>query len=143
MKKLRITVENRSYDVTVEELEDTSARPSALPTQVPRPFISVVNPAPAAAPAPRAAAPAPRPAAASAAPPVAAGAGSVLSPLAGVIVSVDVAVGQAVKEGDKLLCLEAMKMNTDVLAPHAGTVTAVHVDVGVPVQESQVLVTVS
>jgi len=141
MKKLRITVENRSYDVTVEELEDTSARPSALPTQVPRPFISVVNPAPAAAPAPRAAAPAPRPAAASAAPPVAAG--SVLSPLAGVIVSVDVAVGQAVKEGDKLLCLEAMKMNTDVLAPHAGTVTAVHVDVGVPVQESQVLVTVS
>lgn len=140
MKKLRITVENRSYDVTVEELEDTSARPSALPTQVPRPFISVVNPAPAAAAAPRAAAlPAPRTAAA----PVAAGAGSVLSPLAGVIVSVDVAVGQAVKEGDKLLCLEAMKMNTDVLAPHAGTVTAVHVEVGIPVQESQVLVTVS
>jgi biotin carboxyl carrier protein len=142
MKKLRITVENRSYDVTVEELEDTSARPSALPTQVPRPFISVVNPAPVTAPAPRAVA-APRAAAAPAAPPVAAGAGSVLSPLAGVIVSVDVTVGQAVKEGDKLLCLEAMKMNTDVLAPHAGTVTAVHVEVGVPVQESQVLVTVS
>lgn len=64
------------------------------------------------------------------------------SPLAAVVVSVDVAVGQTVNEGDKLVTLEAMKMNTVVAAPHGGTVTAISIKQGDAVEEGQVLVSV-
>ncbi|RAI23003.1 hypothetical protein CH339_23405 [Rhodobium orientis] len=82
-------------------------------------------------------------AAAAAAPAVAAGPGSVPSPLAGTVVSVEVSAGQAVGAGDTLLVLEAMKMNTVIGAPNGGTVDAVHVTPGATVTEGQVLVTLS
>jgi biotin carboxyl carrier protein len=50
-----------------------------------------------------------------------------------------VASGQAVKEGDHLLTLEAMKMNTFVFAPKSGTVSELKVAVGDAVEENQVL----
>lgn len=129
MKKLRITVDGKAFDVSVELLDQVSST-TAAPA-----------PAPAAAPAPVASAPvaAPAPAPAPAAAPAAAGAGDVPSPLAGKVVSLDVAPGTAVKAGDQILTLEAMKMNTIIYAPSAGTLTAFCVSAGDTVQEGQAL----
>lgn len=129
MKKLRITVDGKVFDVSVELLDQVSST-TAAPA-----------PAPAAAPAPVASAPvaAPAPAPAPAAAPAAAGAGDVPSPLAGKVVSLDVAPGTVVKAGDQILTLEAMKMNTIIYAPSAGTLTAFCVSAGDTVQEGQAL----
>ena len=64
------------------------------------------------------------------------------SPLAAVVVSIDVNVGDAVTEGQKVVTLEAMKMNTIVAAPAAGTVKAILVAAGDGVEEGQALVEV-
>lgn len=127
MKKLRITVEGKTYEVVVETVDDPSSR------------------APKVAAAPRAAASAPAPAAASAPAARAASSGSaasVRSQLAGRIVSVDVAEGAEVKAGQQLLVLEAMKMNTPVVAPADGKVSKLHVAAGDTVEEGQALVDV-
>lgn len=132
IKKLRVTVEGKAYDVTVEVLEEGQARIASAPTPV------------AAAPAPVAAAPAPAPAPApAAAAPAAAGAGDVPSPLAGKVVSIDVKIGAQVKEGQNIVTLEAMKMNTYVTAPADGTVSAILVAPGDSVEEGQVIVSLS
>ena len=104
-----------------------------------------VQAAPQAAPAP-ASQPAPAPAAPAAAPapaPAASGAGKpVTSPLPGVIVDITVKVGDAVKAGQKVAVLEAMKMENDIEADHAGTVTAIHVNKGDSVLEGVPIVTI-
>jgi biotin carboxyl carrier protein len=64
----------------------------------------------------------------------------VLCPLSGRVTAVLAQVGQDVKEGDHLVTLEAMKMNTFVFAPRGGKVTAVLATVGAVVEEKQVLV---
>ena len=61
--------------------------------------------------------------------------GVVTSPLGGNVVAVDVTVGQEVKEGDQLVVLEAMKMNTYIYAPESGKIAEVFVKVGDSVQE--------
>jgi glutaconyl-CoA/methylmalonyl-CoA decarboxylase subunit gamma len=116
IKKVRVTVDGKPFDVTVE-----------MPDDAPPP----VSPAPSA---PAAVAPQPTPAPLQAAP------GDVPSPLAGHIVAVAVALGQAVKRGESLVTVEAMKMNTFVLAPADGKVTALNVKVGDVVSEGQALV---
>ena len=131
MKKLRITVDGKVFDVSVELLDQvssTTAAPAPAPVAAPAPAAS----APVAAPSP-APAPAPGPA------PAAAGAGDVPSPLAGKVVSLDVAAGASVKAGDQILTLEAMKMNTIIYAPASGTLTAFCVNPGDTVQEGQAL----
>jgi biotin carboxyl carrier protein len=127
VKKLRITVEGKTYEVVVETVDDPSTR-AARPAVAPRAVAS------AAAPAPVAAAPVAKAAGGSAA--------SVRSQLAGRIVSVDVAAGADVKAGQQLLVLEAMKMNTPVVAPRDGKVVAIHVAAGDTVEEHQALVDV-
>lgn len=127
MRKFRITVEGTAYDVTVEDLDDGAV--AAVPA-APRP--SAASIAPASAPIPAA------PVA-----PVAAGAGAVVSPLAGTVTRLDVAVGQAVTAGQTVLMLEAMKMNTAITASVAGTVSAISVAAGASVSEGQVLLTIS
>lgn len=128
MDHLRITVEGKVYDVVVESLSSESAAPTPAP---------VVRSASAAAPA-RAAAPAPAPAPK----PAAAGAGDAVSPLAGIVQAIDAAVGTAVKEGDLVITLEAMKMYTPINAVASGTITAIHVKAGDAVEEGQVLYTI-
>lgn len=154
MKHLRITVEGRVYEVAVEIL---GAEPAPEgPTRV-RPAGASVR---AAAAAPRvvpaasakpAAADDARSAGANTQQPAASALGAsaavataeaVCSPLTALVVSVDVSVGQEVAAGDRLITLEAMKMNTIVNAPKAGTVTAIHVASADAVEEGQPLVTV-
>lgn len=125
IKKLRVTVDGRPYDVTVEY--DDEPVESLGPAPIPASVASVVVPAQTAPP----------PAAAAAA----SGPGDVPSPLAGRVTAVNVEVGQAVKEGDHLITLEAMKMNTFVMAPRSGKVKEVPVEVGTAVEEGQALVT--
>ena len=101
-------------------------------------------PAAEAAPAPAAAAPvapaADVPTAAPAAAPAGAVAGSVNAPMPGTILKVNVQNGQAVKEGDVLVVLEAMKMENEILAPKAGTVSQVLVSKGSTVDTGAALV---
>lgn len=122
MKHLRITVAGKSYEVTVEKL-DSAGSDSPVPAVKPAPAAHVA--APKAAPKPAKAA------------------GDVGSPLAGVVKSLDVAIGTQVKAGDLVLTLEAMKMFTAMNAPTDGTVTAFHVGVGDAVDEDQPLYTLS
>ena len=82
-------------------------------------------------------------AAPAAAAPKPAGAGKKIeSPLPGVIVSVDVKEGQAVKRGQKVAVIEAMKMENEILAECDGTITAVHVKQGDSVLEGADIVTI-
>lgn len=133
MKQYNITVNGTTYSVQVEELGATaSAAPVAAPVVTAAPAAPV---APAAAPAPTAA-PAPKAA------PAAAGANDVTAPMPGTILDIKVSVGQAVKKGDVLCVLEAMKMENDIPAPADGTVTAIKVSKGASVQAGEALVSV-
>lgn len=124
-KKFRISVDGRSYNVVVEELAGDFPAPIASPSPV-EAAVAPVAPAVAAPPRPVA--------------PAAARAGDELAPLAGVIDSIDVRVGQTVCAGDKIVTIEAMKMKTDVFAKHSGTVTAIAATLHDGVETGQVLI---
>ena len=125
MKNYTITVNGNVYDVTVEE--GSGAAVASAPVA-----------APAAAPvaAPKAA-PAAAPKAASA------GAGSVKieAGAAGKIFKIEASVGQAVKSGDTVIILEAMKMESPVVAPADGTVASIDCAVGDAVEAGALLAT--
>lgn len=124
-KKFRITVDGRQYDVTVEDLSETPSYTIPAPGDMSVP----ATPAPAAAAAP-------------AADVNAAGPGDEVSPLAGVVISIEVTPGQSVSEGDKVMTLEAMKMKTAVISHHNGQVKNIAVKVGDAVEAGQVLLTI-
>ena len=109
-------------DLLVEMIADAIAAPAGAPAPV----------APKADPAPAPAAPA--------APKAAAGAKVVEAPLPGTITTMLVKAGQAVKAGEVVCKMEAMKMENDITTEYAGTVKAVLVDAGAQVQSGQVLV---
>ena len=129
-RTFKITVDGREYHVTVEEITEGSSvvLPDAGSMQVPRP----------AAQAP--AAPVPTP---SAGPKPATVPGDELSPLAGTIATVDVSIGQEVKEGDRIASVEAMKMCTHVIAHHTGKVTRIDVKTGDTVEAGQALMNIA
>ena len=129
--KYKVTLNGRTYEVEVEAgkamlLDEYEAIvPTAAPVAA-----AAAAPAPVAAPA---AAPAP-----AAAAPVAGEA--VTAPMPGNILKVNVTAGQAVKEGDVLVVLEAMKMENEILAPKACTVKQVLVSKGSTVDTGATLV---
>lgn len=146
MKTYRFKINGKDYEVAVNSIEGRNANVTVNGADY---SVEMENEAPAAAPAPvQAAAPAavsaaPAPAAAPAAAPSASGAGKdVVSPLPGVVISVDVKVGDAVKRGQKVAVIEAMKMENEILAENDGTVTAVHVSKGDSVLEDAKIVTI-
>lgn len=118
MKKYTITVNGTAYEVEVEEAGVVASAPKAAAPKA----------APAPAPAPKAAAP------------VAAGATTVSAPMPGKVLSVNVKVGDAVKAGDVLMILEAMKMQNEIMAPADGTVADVRVSAGQTVGTGDVMI---
>ena len=136
MQKLNFNINGKHYEATITEVEHNVAEVElngkkytidverseavAIPT--------IATPKPAAV------------AAAPAAPRAAAGANAITAPLPGRVVSVSVKAGDAVKAGQQLLIIEAMKMENEVLAPADGTVSAVHVAAGQAVQQGDALV---
>lgn len=110
--KYVVTLNGKNYEVEVAETEATVLSVTDAPAAVAAP---VAAPAPAAAPAPVVA---PAPAAA----PVAGDGEKVLAPMPGTVLGVKVNVGDAVKAGDVVVVLEAMKMENDIVAPCDGTV---------------------
>ena len=82
-------------------------------------------------------------AAAPAAPAAPAGDEKITAPMPGTILDVKVAAGQAVKSGDVLMILEAMKMENEIMAPHDGTITAVSVTKGTAVESGTLLCTIA
>lgn len=124
MKSYTITVNGSVYDVTVEEREGGA-------------FSAPVTFAPSA---PVKAAPAPS-AAPKAAPSGKAGSVEVTAPMPGKILAVKANAGQAVKKGEVILLLEAMKMENEVVAPQDGTIASVNVDSGAMVESGDVLAT--
>ena len=125
MKNYRITVNGTAYDVAVEEL-GAGTVPAAAPVASP------------VAAAPAAPAPAAAPAASGAA-----GSVTVSSPMPGKILSVKASVGAAVKQGDVILVLEAMKMENEVVAPQDGTVASINVSAGDAVEAGDTLATLN
>ena len=121
MKNYTITVNGTVYDVTVEETGAGSA------------------PVRAAAPkaAPKAAAPAP------AAAPANAGAVEVKASVPGKVFKIEAAAGKAVKTGDTIIILEAMKMEIPVVAPQDGTIASINVSVGDAIENGDVLATMN
>ena len=117
MKKYRVNVNGTAYEVEIE-LIDGAAAPAATP-------------APAAAPA---AAPAPA---------TTAGGESVTAPMPGTILAVNVTAGQAIKKGDVLFVLEAMKMENEIMAPADGTIGSVAVTKGATVASGAILCTIA
>lgn len=128
--KYIVTLNNKQYEIEVEKGDAILVST----TEVAEP-VAPVAPAPVAAPAPApvAAAPAPVPVAAPAPAPAAAGE-QIKAPMPGVIVSVNAAAGQTVKEGDVLLILEAMKMENEITAPRTGTIVQVLAQKGASVE---------
>lgn len=141
MKEYKFKINGKEYNVAIGEADGKmlSVNVNGAPYQVELENAPVVAPAapvaaPATAPAPAAAASAPKPA----------GAGEkVNSPLPGVIVEVSVKEGQAVKAGQKVAVLEAMKMENEIPAPKDGTITAIHVNKGDSILEGAPVVTIA
>lgn len=132
MKEYKFKIGGKEYNVTVNPKEgkffDVTVNGATYEVETEN--------APAAAPAPVAAA-APvqaAPAAAPAAKPAGAGE-KVPSPLPGVIIEISVKEGQAVKAGQKVAVLEAMKMENEIAAPADGVVTSIRVAKGDSLQE--------
>ena len=113
MSKYRITVEGKTYEMDVELIGANGA--------VVAPVAKAASPvvtAPKAAPAPAKAKPAE------------VGSGSVVAPMPGTILKVLKATGDAVKAGEVVLILEAMKMENEITAPASGTVGSLNLTEG-------------
>jgi biotin carboxyl carrier protein len=114
MKAYRVNVNGNVYDITIEVIDKADIK----------------APAKAEAPAaPVAAAPA--------------GGEAIKAPMPGTILKVNVSNGQAVKKGDVLFILEAMKMENEIMAPCDGTVSGVSVSNGASVENGTLLCTIA
>ena len=114
MKAYRVNVNGNVYEITLEVIDKSEIK--AQPS------------------APKAEAPAA---------PVAEGASTIAAPMPGTILKVNVSNGQAVKKGDVLMILEAMKMENEIMAPYDATIASVNVNQGASVETGTVLCTLA
>ena len=138
--KYTATLNGKQYEVELERIDAYEPMPryGEAPAAAPAP-VAAPAPAPApAAPAPAPAAPAPAPAAAPAT-----GATTVEAPMPGKILNIKVSAGQAVKFGETVIVMEAMKMETEIVAPADGTVAQILVKAGDAVDTGAALVTLN
>ena len=147
MKAYKFKIGGNQYDVTVNGIEGKLADVTVNGVNYQVELENEVSPAasaqaPAGASAPQAIPSEGAQAVKAPAANNAAGGKKIGSPLPGVIISVDVKEGQAVKRGQKVAVIEAMKMENEILAECDGTVTAVHVKQGDSVLEGADIVTI-
>ncbi len=147
MTNYKFKINGGEYEVTINGIEGNVADVQVNGTQYKVEIEDAPSGAAPAASAPAVSAPvqtsSPAPAPVSV-PAAASGKGeSVTSPLPGVIIEVSVTAGQAVKAGQKVAVLEAMKMENEIQAPKDGTVTAVHVSKGDSILEGADIVTIA
>ncbi len=137
--KYTATLNGKQYEVELERIDAYEPMPryGEAPAAAPAPAPAAA-PAPAPAAAPAAPAPAPAPAAAPAA-----GATTVEAPMPGKILNIKVSAGQAVKFGETVIVMEAMKMETEIVAPADGTVAQILVKAGDAVDTGAALVTLN
>lgn len=131
MKKFKVTVNGKAYEVEVEEMGGAPAaapapQAAAAPAQA-APAAPAPAPAPAATPAPAVGGPIPE------------GAITVKAPMPGRISALKAEAGKAVKRGDIILVLEAMKMQNDITATADGTLHEIRVNPGDNVKTGDVL----
>lgn len=135
MKKFIVNVNGKSYEVEVEEVEDSTQPAISNPTPV------VQQAQPKAAPTPAPAVPAATPKVeAKPAQAVPQGAEVVEAPMPGTILDIKVNQGDTVKKGQVLLILEAMKMENEIMSPRDGKVTAINTSKGSSVNVGDPLV---
>ena len=120
MKNYTITVNGKSYEVSVEERGGASAPVTPVASA---PVAPVAKAAPASSGSE--------------------GRVKVVAPMSGKILGVKVSVGQAVKKGEEVAVLEAMKMENDIVALEDGTIASINVNVGDSVETNQTLVTIN
>lgn len=123
MKNYTITVNGTVYEVSVEEGSTGAVSAPAAPASVSK-KAAPVKAAPKAAAGTQ-------------------GAVKVNAPMPGKILAVKANAGQAVKKGDVLVVLEAMKMENEIVAPQDGTIASVNVTVGSSVEAGEVLATLN
>ena len=141
MKTYSFKINGKQYDVAIGEADGKMLTVNVngadyqveLDKALPEAPAQVAAPAQAAQKAPEQV---------SAAPKAAAAAQTIKSPLPGIIISIDVKEGQAVKRGQKVAVIEAMKMENDILAESDGTVTAIHAAKGDSVLEGADIVSI-
>ncbi len=132
MKKFRISVNGNSYDVEVEALDGGSESSAPVQKSAPKPAAPAAQKPKKAAPAPKVEKSAPAPT----------GGHPVESPMPGTILSISVAEGDQVSNGDVLLVLEAMKMENEITSEVDGTVASINVKNGAAVDAGEVLVVI-
>ena len=145
MKTYKFKINGNEYNVEIGSVEGNIADVTVNGASYKVEMDTLVNPVVQNSPAaPQTDKPAPAPAPAAAAPAAPAGAGkAVTSPLPGVIIEVSVKEGQAVKAGQKVAVIEAMKMENEIQASSDGTVTAVLVNKGDSVLEGAEIVKIA
>ena len=143
MKEYKYKINGEEYNVTINEVSDTTAQVEVNGTsytvewekpETPKPVVIAKPAAPAAKPAAPASAPA-------AAPAPAAGGYAIKTPLPGVIISIKVNVGDIVAKGQTVAVLEAMKMENNITSDRDGKIASVAVSAGDTVADGATLVT--
>ncbi len=116
MKKYNVNVNGNSYEITLEVVDAADVKTTASTTPIAEASAPVAPVATATT-----------------------GGETVNSPMPGTILNVNVQNGSAVKKGDVLMILEAMKMENEIMSPCDGTVTSVNVQKGSSVETGAVL----
>lgn len=129
MKKFQITFKGQVYELDVEEMNSGAVQGGQKPASAP------------VAAAPVASAPVKTPVAPKSAP-VQAGAQTILAPMPGKILSINVKKGDTVKRGDVVCILEAMKMQNEIMANQAGTISDVRATAGQTVSTGDILIVI-